>query len=197
MIPASNIRPLQLQPFRYSVLPQALDPALSSALLDWFEKDAPWKLRVADFYEQYEFSFVDATLPSALCNLFSSSSLSALRSQVAEVFDEALTYRIDITAHKLTSGQRIRIHNDFIPGQESHRLLIQLNRGWADENGGALVFFNSNDVNDIHRILRPLHNSGVLFEISPNSLHAVTPIHQGERFTLVLSFYRAADNGHC
>lgn len=165
-------------------------------MLDWLERDAPWTLRVTDFYEQYEFSFADAVLPNVLCDHFSDSSLSALRAQVAEVFDEVLATRIDITAHKLTNGQRIRIHNDFIPGQESHRLLIQLNRGWADENGGALVFFNSYDTGDVHRILRPLHNSGVIFEISRSSLHAVTPIHCGERFTLVLSFYRASGDGH-
>jgi Rps23 Pro-64 3,4-dihydroxylase Tpa1-like proline 4-hydroxylase len=164
--------------------------------LDWLEKDAPWGLRVADFYEQYEFSLADAQLPEVLFDTFSPSSLAMLREHVASVFGNALAERIDVTAHKLISGQRIRIHNDFISGQESHRLLIQLNRGWMDENGGALVLFNSYDPGDVHRILRPVHNSGVLFEISQNSLHAVTPINHGVRFTLVLSFYHATGDGN-
>jgi Rps23 Pro-64 3,4-dihydroxylase Tpa1-like proline 4-hydroxylase len=91
----------------------------------------------------------------------------------------------------LVAGQRIRIHNDYIPDQESHRVLVQLNRGWTDDMGGALIFFNSHDPTDMHRAFRPSHNSCVGFEISPKSLHAVSTIHSGERFTLVFSFYRA------
>ena len=87
-------------------------------------------------------------------------------------------------------GQRIRIHNDYIPGAETHRVLVQLNNGWADDNGGLLVFFNSDDPADIHRAFRPLHNSCVAFAISPSSYHAVSTIHGGERYTLVYSFYQ-------
>jgi len=159
--------------------------------LDWFEKDAPWSLRIAEFYEQHEFTFSSEVLPTHLRELFSATALVSLREHVAKLFEVQLAERIDITAHRLTKGQRIRIHNDYIPGRESHRLLIQLNRGWSDENGGALMLFNGGDPTDVHKILRPVHNSGVLFEISRDSLHAVTPIHRGERFTLVMSFFSA------
>jgi len=172
LILVSRNEQLRRQPFPYSVVTQGLEPRDADDVLDWLESDAPWQLRIADFYEQHEFSFADVLVPRAV-------------GQVEADLDE----RIDITAHKLTAGQRIRIHNDFIPGEESHRLLIQLNRGWSDDNGGALVFFNSEDPRDVHRMLRPVHNTGVLFEISPSSLHAVTPISAGERFTLVLSFF--------
>jgi Rps23 Pro-64 3,4-dihydroxylase Tpa1-like proline 4-hydroxylase len=158
--------------------------------LKWFEADAPWALRIADFYEQYEFSLQDAELPPALKDAFSEAEIAELNKHVENVFDVGLRDRVDITAHKLSEGQRIRIHNDFIPGQESHRLLVQLNRGWPDANGGALVLFSDDDPSAIHRILRPVHNSGLLFEISPRSFHAVTPIKQGERYTLVFSFFR-------
>ena len=100
-----------------------------------------------------------------------------------------MSERIDITAHQLVPGQRIRLHNDFIPGYETHRLLIQLNQGWDVANGGLLMFFNSADPADIHKIFLPLHNSAVVFAISASSYHAVTPLSGGERFTLVYSFY--------
>lgn len=191
MILASSVSRLQLQPFRYSLIPRALEPADGSALLDWLEKDAPWSLRIAEFYEQHEFTVSREVLPFHLRELFSTIELDSVRERVARLFEVQLAERIDVTAHRLTKGQRIRIHNDYIPGQESHRLLIQLNRGWSDENGGALMLFSGEGPSNVHRILRPVHNSGLLFEISSDSLHAVTPIHCGERFTLVMSFFPA------
>lgn len=166
-----------------------MEQSLASAMLQWLEECAPWKLRVAEFYQQHEFSFDDVVLPDVLVETFSPSALEELRRHVEVLFGVDLSARIDVTGHRLTNGQRIKIHNDFIPGEESHRLLIQLNRGWEDANGGLLVFFNSNDPVDIHRVLRPLHNTGVVFEISESSLHAVTPIQAGDRYTLVLSFF--------
>lgn len=189
MILASQSKALELAPFRYGLIAGCLEQSVANAMLQWFEDSAPWKLRVADFYEQHEFSFNDVVLPEALAEAFSPNQLEELRRHMEERFDVELSARIDITAHRLTHGQRIRIHNDFIPGEESHRLLIQLNRGWEDANGGLLVFFNSKDPADVHRVLRPLHNTGVVFEISESSLHAVTPIQAGDRYTLVLSFF--------
>jgi Rps23 Pro-64 3,4-dihydroxylase Tpa1-like proline 4-hydroxylase len=191
LILASPPKQPQQKPFRYSVIPSALEPDVAGTLLDWFEKDAPWTLRIAEFYEQHEFVLTNEVLPAHLRGLFSATELGALRAHVEQLFGVRLAERIDITAHRLTKGQRIRIHNDYIPGQETQRLLIQLNRGWLDENGGALMLFNSREPTDVHRILRPVHNSGLLFEISSDSLHAVTPINGGERFTLVMSFFSA------
>jgi Rps23 Pro-64 3,4-dihydroxylase Tpa1-like proline 4-hydroxylase len=191
LILASPVNQPQLKPFRYSLIPRALESGVGKALLDWLETDAPWSLRIAEFYEQHEFTVSSEVLPTHLRELFSASALDSLREHVAQVFGVQLAERIDVTAHRLTKGQRIRIHNDYIPGHESHRLLIQLNRGWSDENGGALMLFNGEGPTDVHRVLRPVHNSGILFEISRNSLHAVTPIHRGERFTLVVSFFPA------
>ena len=190
MILELNSSSVQRTPFLHSSFSSAMPISDSNALLEWLEDGAPWRLRVADFYEQYEFSITDAVIPDLVEPLFSTQALLELRIGVQDAVGVTLNNRIDITAHKLTKGQRIRIHNDYIPGQESHRLLIQLNRGWTDEQGGALIFFGSNDPNDVRKIFRPIHNTGVLFEISPTSLHAVSPITTGERFTLVFSFYR-------
>jgi Rps23 Pro-64 3,4-dihydroxylase Tpa1-like proline 4-hydroxylase len=177
------------QPFPYFISPQALSPELSLELLAWLENDAPWKLVETDFYEQYEFSFFDVQLPTYLKFLTSSEYLAQIKNRVESLFSVKLDARIDFTAHKLIPGQRIRIHNDYIPGCETHRLLIQLNRGWDDDNGGMLILFNSQNPSDIHKIFRPSHNSSVGFAISPDSHHAVSTIHKGERYTIIFSFY--------
>ncbi len=109
---------------------------------------------------------------------------------LSPIADAPLTL-VEVTAHKLVSGQTIRVHNDYRPKGETHRLLIQLNRGWADEQGGLLLLFGSAGANDVRRILRPTHRSAMAFAISPLSFHAVSTIQRGERYTLVYSFQAA------
>jgi Rps23 Pro-64 3,4-dihydroxylase Tpa1-like proline 4-hydroxylase len=176
-------------PFVYAVSPRVFNSKLSSDILSWLETEAPWRLVETGFYEQYEFNFVDAEPPEHLAFLRNTVFLESLKSEVQKLLGINLGNRIDATAHKLVAGQRIRIHNDYIPGAETHRLLIQLNRGWEDKDGGLLIIFNSPDPADIHKILRPAHDSAVVFAISSKSHHAVTRIYGAERFTLVYSFY--------
>ena len=178
-----------VEPFKFFLAPQALTVELSTLFLEWLESKAPWQLVEASFYEQYEFSLMDVTLPNELRDAFSATNIADLRDLIAAAFEVHLDESFDATVHKLVPGQRIRIHNDYIPGRETHRVLIQLNRGWRDDNGGALMFFNSPNPADVARVFRPVHNSCVAFEISPVSLHAVSTIHSGHRFTLVFSFY--------
>ncbi len=177
-------------PFLHVFSPNTFNTECSMELLSWLEKSAPWTLTETDFYEQYEFSFYDINLPSKLIFLVNYEYLNQIKRFMENVFAITLGDKIDCTAHKLIPGQRIRIHNDFIPDMETHRLLIQLNRGWIDENGGMLMLFNSTDPNDLGKIYRPIHNSAFAFEISAKSNHAVSTIKGGERFTLVYSFYR-------
>lgn len=178
-------------PFPYFIASKGLTDEASTLLLDWFQDEAPWHLVEAEFYEQYEFNLRGVNLPESVKPIRESHSLLRMKAFVESAFGVQLTDRIDLTAHKLLPGQKIRVHNDFIPGAETHRVLIQLNRGWADENGGLLMFFNSEETSDIHRAFRPLHNSCVAFAISARSLHAVSTIRAAERYTLVYSFYES------
>ncbi len=182
---------LQTEPFNYFILPKAFGVEESFSILSWLEKDAPWKLVEADFYTQYEFDIKDVKLSEQIAFLNERAFLNCLIEQFENLFSVKLASKVDLTAHKLVAGHTIRLHNDFIPGQETHRLLIQLNRNWQDENGGFLLFFNSSAPEDIHRVIRPIHNSSVGFAISPKSNHAVSTVYNDERYTLVYSFYAA------
>ena len=177
-------------PFPHVLSPCGLAPNDAQRILDWLESAAPWMLVEASFYEQYEFSLRDVDLPLDVAPLVSVKLLTQLKSLIEHWFGTRLSSdKVDVTAHKLVAGQKIRIHNDYIPGQETHRLLIQLNRGWADENGGLLMLFSGTDSKDLNQVFRPTHNSCFAFEISPRSHHAVSTIHGGERFTLIYSFF--------
>jgi len=182
-------------PFDYFVSPHALKGDLSTRVLDWFETEAPWTLVETDFYEQYEFSLWDVELPPPLLVLREPRLLDQLKSKVGDQFKAELGNDIDVAAHKLVPGQRIRIHNDFISGQKTYRLIIQLNRVWRDEDGGLILLFNSSDPADIHKAFGPGHNTAIGFVVSPKSNHAVSVIHSGERFTLIYSFHGKNGNG--
>jgi Rps23 Pro-64 3,4-dihydroxylase Tpa1-like proline 4-hydroxylase len=176
-------------PFDYFISPQAFRPEVSRVVLEWLETSAPWKLVIADFYEQYEFSFWNVKLPDEVTLLIQPNFLNDLRGKVGSVFDTEFDTRVDVAAHKLVSGQRIRMHNDFISGQETHRLIIQLNRQWKESNGGLFMLFNSSDARDVHRVFLPVHNTAIGLALSPISNHAVSTVYAGERFTLAYSFY--------
>ena len=96
---------------------------------------------------------------------------------------------VEVTAHKLVPDQTIRVHNDYIVGGESHRLLLQLNRGWEPSNGGYLMFFGGPEPETVSEVIEPINGSVQAFSISPRSYHAVSTVHRGERFTVVYSFY--------
>jgi Rps23 Pro-64 3,4-dihydroxylase Tpa1-like proline 4-hydroxylase len=183
------------QPFDYFVSPLALRDHISKGLLDWLETGAVWKLVETDFYEQYEFSLWDVDVPPELLLFREPDFLSALKTKVEGLFKMELSNDIDVAAHKLIPGQRIRIHNDFFSGETGCRLIIQLNRSFKDEDGGLLLLFNSSNPADIHKAFRPIHNSAIGFIVSPTSNHAVSTIHGGERFTLVYSFYGKNGDG--
>src|SRR6266576_2414960 len=129
-------------PFEYFVSPQALRGDLSTSLLAWLETEAPWKLVETDFYEQYEFSLWDVGVPPHLLVLREPDFLNALKTKVEDLLQVEVGNDIDVAAHKLVPGQRIRLHNDFISREKTYRLLIQLNRGCKDEDGGLLLLFN-------------------------------------------------------
>lgn len=178
------------EPFPHFFVSASIGSALALEALSWLENGAPWKLTVAEFYEQYEFSLRDIDLPASLTCLREHSELSYLSREMSRLFSTSLLeHKVDITAHKLISGQRIRIHNDYIPGQETHRLLVQLNRGWCEKSGGLLLLFDGPSPDNLSRIVRPFHQSALGFAISSRSQHAVAPVTDGERYTLVYSFY--------
>ena len=179
---------LRLAPFAHTTAIQVIPTDLANEALRWMESEAPWSLRVADFYEQWELHLEPGDLPRSLLPLLAPPTVDNLkRAMLGPISDDDLELT-EVTAHKLVAGQTIRIHNDYVEGHESHRLLIQLNRGWSDAQGGLLMLFGSPRADDVRRLVRPLHASALAFKISANSFHAVSSIQSGERFTLVYSF---------
>jgi hypothetical protein len=179
---------LRAEPFLHVTHPAPLPATLCAAALAWMETIAPWKLRIASFYEQWELHLEPGVLPVELTPILAAETIDHLRSVMLAPLTKTRLTLTEVTAHKLVPGQTIRVHNDYLDDGESHRLLIQLNRGWNDAQGGLLMLFGSASPEDVRRILRPVHRSAMAFPISPQSFHAVSTIQHGHRYTLVYSF---------
>lgn len=179
-------------PFRYADFEECFSDDVGDAILDWLEEAAPWHVTRTDFYEQSEFSCWDSHSPVATF-LTSDVVLAPVRTAMTSVFRKSFEENVSVVCHRLLPPQKIGIHNDFLVGEETHRMVIQLNRGLTDDDGGILMLFNSEDPSDIHRLLRPTHRSGFAFEISSTSHHAVSQVHGGERYSLIYSFRAAVE----
>ena len=177
------------EPFPYFTATVILDQNFISSLLGWFEADASWKLVETDFYEQYELDLDGDESKRPLDFLTDRTFLEKVRKEAENLFGASFSERVEWAVHQLLPGQRIRIHNDWLDGGETHRVILHMNRGWGLSKGGFLMFFNSPDPADVHRVLMPLNGSLVGFEVSEKSSHAVSLVRDGKRFAIVYSLY--------
>lgn len=182
-------------PFPCFTAERVISEQLEADLLDWLERDAKWQLAETDFYEQYEIRFCEIELPPELQSLIGDETVDLLREEIGTLLGLQLGRNVEITAHRLEAGQTIRIHNDYRPSGEICRFLVQLNRGWSEEQGGFLMLFRGPDTGSLDSIISPRSRSAFGFHISRNSHHAVSKVHGGSRFTMVFSFYEAAFDG--
>jgi Rps23 Pro-64 3,4-dihydroxylase Tpa1-like proline 4-hydroxylase len=191
MLPIFQYAKASSEPFPHIRVPGILEAGVADRVLRWLQARAPWTLRVESFYEQHEFSLLATDLGPEIAELVSPTFVDEVRRELQARFvvegDLAL---VDVGAHRLTSGQTIRIHHDYLDDQETHRLLIQLNDGWSVERGGMLMLFADKAPESLKSVIMPTHASGFAFEISPSSYHAVSSIKDGERYTLVYTFRR-------
>lgn len=175
-------------PFPHFSATSVLTNQLEVKLYNWFQVTAEWNLVETDFYEQYEFSLLNINVPEDLKCLIEPDFLNIIENQFTKSFNAKGFELVDVVAHKLVNSQHIGVHNDFINGEETHRMLIQINPHWKEEHGGFLLLFNSSDSKDIAKVVSPINNTAFGFEISKKSHHAVSKIYDFTRFTIVYTF---------
>jgi len=178
------------QPFPHFCSPSALRSGIAFQLFDWLQHTGEWSLTETEFYEQYEFNLLSVDLPNNLRWLISGDTIAIVERRFKTAFAIQSLNLVGVTAHKLINGQRIGIHNDFINGDETHRLVLHINPYWKEENGGYLMLFDSADVQDVSKIISPINNTAFAFEISGDSHHAISKIYDFIRYTIVYTFMK-------
>ncbi len=178
----------ELDPFPHCFGTDTIIAGIDAIAHDWLTKTNAWHITHEDFYDQYEFSLLDNDIPTALSGLTSAATIASLQSTFTKIFNISHIEVVGITAHKLIHGQRIAIHNDFVEDEETHRFVLHLNHRWNEQNGGFLMLFNSANADDVSKVILPRNNTGFGFEISRKSHHAVSQIHNLDRYSIVYSF---------
>jgi Rps23 Pro-64 3,4-dihydroxylase Tpa1-like proline 4-hydroxylase len=184
---------VERNPFPHFSVSDFCDPAFASRLLHWFESGADWKSRrMANFYVYSDINLRTADLPTNMEFLVDQEFLTHLRQEVGSLFGAKLDGFVDVTAHRLAAGDRIRTHSDWVTLRFTHRMLLQVNQGWKPGNGGVLGLLDRDPKSGSRprvKSIVPHHRSGFAFEVSEKSFHKVSRVNDGERYTLIFSFY--------
>jgi Rps23 Pro-64 3,4-dihydroxylase Tpa1-like proline 4-hydroxylase len=184
---------LQHAPFAHFSVPNFCEDAFAARLLQWFESEAEWKHRkMTNFYVYSDINLRTADLPDDMTFLVADTFLDHLRQEVGKSFSAKLEGYVNVTAHRLAAGDRIRAHSDWAELRFTHRILVQVNRGWKRGNGGVLGLLDRDPKTGGRPRIKPivpLHRSGFGFEVSEKSFHRVSRVAKGERYTLIFSFY--------
>jgi len=174
-------------PYAHIVSPRFYTETFAETLLDWLESQQDWHLREGILFEQYELGFSRFTHCKEIEGLWDGAVLARLRDGVTSAMGTPVSGRINIHAHKLVPGQFTNIHTDMIP-EETHRLVVQLNRGRADDSGGNLMLLTGPRPADISVVFKQDSNSAIGFKLGAESFHAVGRVKADTRFTVIYTF---------
>jgi hypothetical protein len=182
-------------PFPHSRFCGLFDEISTSAILNWLERDAPWKFVKEDFYTRRHCAGLITHLRETAAKIaVAPDTLQMLRQHMGRLFGVRFNAeRVEVLAQQMLPGHRIGIHNDAPrENSETHRLIINFNRGFQDENGGHLILLDIQDPENTAVIVPPLHNSAVALEFSASSWHCVEEVKAGSRYSLAYSFWTAS-----
>jgi hypothetical protein len=174
-------------PYLHIVSPRFYTEKFAETLLEWLESGAIWRLKETVLFKQYELGFSHFKDCTEIQGLWHPAVLAHLRDAASRAFGVSVSGRINISAHKLVSGQHGSIHTDNEPG-ETHRLVVQLNRGRASDSGGNLVLLSGPTTDDMAVVFKQASNSAVGFVLGPSSYHAIGRVRTGTRFTIIYTF---------
>ena len=187
----SNVQAVA-KPFPHFAIPDLFDAYTASAVLDWLEQEVPWAVESRNFYVHHGCTGLTRRASGSPAAVIGApETLQCMRKHLERIFGITLSSsHFDLAAHRMLPGHRIGIHTDTPAyGTETHRLLINLNAGFDDEQGGHLVLLDLSDPEDSAVVVRPVHNSAVAMEFSDHSWHCVDEIKAGKRYSLVYSFW--------
>lgn len=182
------------EPYKHFQVKKIFNSAAANTILSWLETTNLFIPRKEHFYRSEAFHLSPANIPNNLQQYFNMNNLNQIKELAQEVFDVKFKDKFTVSANKYLTGQGTLIHTDYITPKNrdefyfTHRFLIYLNREWNEDDGGKLGLFGSASEKDIKKLIKPLHNSGIGFQVSPISYHAVEFVKSGERFSLNFTF---------
>ena len=176
-------------PFAHALADRPLIPLLADALLEWLEGIAAWSLNDGGFFRSWELALDRLTPPQQCRAMFQPGGLADLEQSATALFGQPLHLHGPIIAHRMEPGQGVGVHSDKpMPGEETHRIIVQLSRPTRLADGGHFVLLAGENPRLARRILPRAHNTAIAFRLGEDSPHAITTVRAGMRYSVVLSF---------
>ena len=190
---APRIAKLSQDAWQYASLEQVFEGEFYANLERGLEQ-VRWEVAQRSFYLQREANLMEY---DHYRSLFDPDVRREISGKVGEFFGARVGEDFSVVGHKMVEGDYIGIHTDENAFGERYRLTVMLNHEWTIEDGGVLLSLRGRSLRDTRDAWLPLANTGFLFEIGPDSYHAVSPIKgRNPRFSLILTFKRA-DQATC
>lgn len=173
-------------PYRHVRLYPILEPALAQRALSWLRRTGAWAQQEDDFFRHDAFALTPEVVPPDVEGVVSPNTLGSLRALLQSSFATEVQPFAHVEAHRSIAHDDIGLHTDADVSEV--RLMLNLNARWAPGQGGMLQL-QDRPGHACRRVgYRPLHNSATAFRTAPDSYHRVSPMQEGERYTLLYRF---------
>jgi hypothetical protein len=174
-------------PYDHIVSPRFYTETFAETLLGWLEARQDWHQRAGILFDLHELGFSHFRGCKEIEGIWDGAVLARLRDAVTRAIGTPVSSRINIHAHRMVADQFTNIHTDMIP-EETHRVVVQLNRGRADDSGGNLMLLTGARPADMSVVFKQASNSAIGFKLGAESFHAVGRVKTGTRFTIIYTF---------
>ena len=174
-------------PYRHVRMYPILEPALAQRALSWLCRTGAWARQAGAFFRHDTFALTPEVVPPGIEEIVSPNTLGPLRALLQSRFGAEVQPFAHVEAHRSTARDDIGLHTD--ADVSEIRLMLNLNARWAPGQGGVLQLQDRPGGPACRRVgYRPLHNSATAFRTAPDSYHRVSPMQEGERYTLLYRF---------
>lgn len=173
-------------PYRHVRMYPILEPALAQRTLSWLRRTGAWARQEGAFYRHDTFALTPEVVPPDVEEVVSPNTLGPLRALLQSRFGAEVQPFAHVEAHRSIARDDIGLHTD--ADVTEIRLMLNLNARWTPSQGGVLHLQDRPGHPCRCVGYRPLHNSATAFRTSPDSYHRVSPMQDGERYTLLYRF---------
>ena len=175
-----------LSPYRHVRMYPILEPILAQRALSWLRRTGAWARQEGAFYRHDTFALTPDVVPPEAAQIVSPKTLGSLRAILQARFGTEVQRLAHVEAHRSSARDDIGLHTD--ADVREIRLMLNLNARWTPSQGGVLQLQDRPGRPCRHVRYRPLHNSATAFRTAPDSYHRVSPMQEGERYTLLYRF---------
>lgn len=170
---------------------------IADELLKWIDDSSHYFVEKVEkgFRKADTFDVSPNRIPESLKEAFNSQIIQQVKCKAEELFETSFCDECLLFVQRYREGYGTYVHNDYVSKENrlnkqffTHRLVVYLNHGWKEADGGLFGIFGSSNPDSLVTSYQPVHNSAVGFAIGQNSFHAVSKVNDGTRYNIQFNF---------